>query len=107
MSSLGENGVESFAGLDIAAAAVELSRLRLEGTKLGITATASSLLPPGSEMASMKALAQQQASIVDFLTKMSKGTQNLGYLSSLTRNYNQSVQVQSEEAAAAISQIES
>lgn len=87
-----EAGVESSTGMLIAAAASAASQIRLEGTKAIIGAAGSTLLPPGSELASMKAMTQQQETIMKYLEKMGAGAQQLGNLSKTTTDYTREVE---------------
>lgn len=99
-------GVNSFDDLNIASLAVEASKLRLEGTKMVVGAAATSLLPPGSEMASFKALAQQQTSIMDYFAKLSSGTSNLSTLASAAATQSRNFSNLDETASASINTID-
>lgn len=85
-------GVESTAGMTIAAAAAAVSQMRLEGTKAIIGSVGATLLPPGSELASMKAMTQQREAITKYLDVMGKGAQQLGNLSKTTTDYTRNVE---------------
>lgn len=76
----GTSGVGSVAGMGVAALAVAAVRLKLEATQVATSAIGASLLPPGGDGASIVALTQQQAGISDYLSKLSKGSENLDTL---------------------------
>ena len=78
--NVGTSGVGSVAGMGAAALAVAAIQLKLEATQAATGAIGASLLPPGGDGASIVALAQQQASISDYLSKLSKGSENLNTL---------------------------
>lgn len=83
----GTSGVASVAGMSVIAGAVALSKLRLEGTKLGISAASASLMPPAADGASFVALEQQRESINDYLSKISTGAGHLDQLNKALQSH--------------------